>query len=201
MQKFKPNNTKKSANSRTGRQTVQHGLPTPEATPEVDEARINTEETRRQQEGDLAARNKSSTFSTSKPPPPSVSDYESGDDTSEYTIRNTPAKSIKKEELNTLNAPDKDKDTSKKTKIARKKELSQINSEKTIRDKENKKDWTEKQDKVVNEVIKARFNYQILGIRPGPDTGEARTAWKKRALELHPDKNKNPKAKEAFKSK
>uniref|UniRef100_A0A2M4AL46 Putative chaperone protein dnaj n=1 Tax=Anopheles triannulatus TaxID=58253 RepID=A0A2M4AL46_9DIPT len=61
-------------------------------------------------------------------------------------------------------------------------------------------DYTQEQADVVKRVQKCKDFYEVLGItQDTPDT-EIKKAYKKLALQLHPDKNKAPGAMEAFKA-
>ncbi len=58
----------------------------------------------------------------------------------------------------------------------------------------NESNKTENQNPNSNEIDL----YKVLGLSPGAKDTEVRSAYKKLALEFHPDKNKDPKAGEKF---
>eukprot|EP01089_Gocevia_fonbrunei_P001454 TRINITY_DN11336_c0_g1_i2.p1 TRINITY_DN11336_c0_g1~~TRINITY_DN11336_c0_g1_i2.p1 ORF type:complete len:200 (+),score=28.47 TRINITY_DN11336_c0_g1_i2:45-644(+) len=52
----------------------------------------------------------------------------------------------------------------------------------------------------VASILKKKDYYDILGVRPDASDAEIKRAYRKLALKIHPDKNPNPKAAEAFKA-
>ncbi|KAL5019247.1 hypothetical protein ScPMuIL_004969 [Solemya velum] len=67
--------------------------------------------------------------------------------------------------------------------------------------KENKeKDYTPDQLETVRRIKKCKDYYEILGVEKDAGENEFKKAYRKLALQLHPDKNKAPGATEAFKA-
>lgn len=62
------------------------------------------------------------------------------------------------------------------------------------------KDYTTDQLETVKKVRKCKDYYEILGVPKEFDEGMLKKAYRKLALQLHPDKNKAPGASEAFKA-
>ena len=62
------------------------------------------------------------------------------------------------------------------------------------------KDYTTDQLETVKKVRKCKDYYEILGVPKEFDEGTLKKAYRKLALQLHPDKNKAPGASEAFKA-
>jgi hypothetical protein len=246
---FKPNETK---TSKGGQVVHQHGLISPEPTPDVEGARLQEDERRRQRErGTSSVPDKSSNFAVTrspdpsdtededsgdaivdsgrnaqpkgpekrkkdaskdkqkgkstaessgsvpatKPPPPSVSDAEDSDEVAEDMNRGAATKRTerKKEKI----AKGKNKEVTKKKSNWRRPGAIETGRE----ENESGNSWTAAQEAVVDQVMNGRFNYQVLGIAPGPqDEATVRKTWKELAVILDPDKNKHPQAREAFKS-
>lgn len=59
--------------------------------------------------------------------------------------------------------------------------------------------YTTEQESAVSKILKARDFYDILGLVKDCSVDDIKKAYRKLALKFHPDKNKAPKADEAFK--
>lgn len=127
---------------------------------------------------------KSNSFSETKPNYPSIQD--GSDDENETPARDTQDRNTRTEDTSPSGT-----DSNAAASGSRK-----------GKQKEVQKEWTEEQDEVVDRVMQAKFNYQILGVPPGTNNKETlKNKYKKLAFALHPDGNKHPQAEEAFKSR
>ena len=61
-------------------------------------------------------------------------------------------------------------------------------------------DFTDEQIEAVKRIKKCKDYYEILNISKDASDSDIKKAYKKLALQLHPDKNKYPGAAEAFKA-
>lgn len=202
LEKFKPNETKtdkkaKKAKGKKPQTVVQDGMISPGATPGPDPARNEADEKRTQEEAEQAANDDNSSFAITKPPNPSVSDAEDGDDaTRNDNNGDATGESSKGKEVRQVI-----KDAGNKETVSKEKETGK--GKEASNEAGGKKDWTDEQEEVVQRVMKTRdgFNYEILDLSGPKDESKVNSAWKNLALKTHPDKNKHPRAKDAFESK
>ena len=62
------------------------------------------------------------------------------------------------------------------------------------------KEYTAEEEEAVEKVRKCQDFYEILGVTPDTPESDLKKAYRKRSLQLHPDKNRAPGATEAFKA-
>lgn len=66
---------------------------------------------------------------------------------------------------------------------------------------EHSRDYTQDQTEAVKKIKNCRDYYEILGVSKEATDSDLKKAYRKLALQFHPDKNKCPGASEAFKGK
>ncbi len=64
---------------------------------------------------------------------------------------------------------------------------------------EEKRDYTEEDAKIIQNLSKKKDYYDILGIEKDANSAQIKKAYRKLAVKVHPDKNPHPKATEVFK--
>lgn len=62
-----------------------------------------------------------------------------------------------------------------------------------------KREFTPEQQKTARDILRCKDYYQLLGVAKDADDKALKTAYKKKCLRVHPDKNAAPEADEAFK--
>ncbi|KAK3600876.1 hypothetical protein CHS0354_019223 [Potamilus streckersoni] len=82
----------------------------------------------------------------------------------------------------------------------RKRSLGREDSDKKENMPPKEKEYTEEQIEAVKRIKKCKDYYEILGVSKDATDSDLKKAYRKLALQMHPDKNKAPGATEAFKA-
>ena len=82
----------------------------------------------------------------------------------------------------------------------RKHSHSRVKTEETNKSEPKEKDYTKDQLEAVRKIKKCKDFYEILGVEKDSTENDLKKAYRKLALQMHPDKNKAPGATEAFKA-
>lgn len=82
----------------------------------------------------------------------------------------------------------------------RRRKASPANMKKSAEEEPSEPDYSPEQLEAVKSIKKCKDYYEILGISKDATDSDVKKAYKKLALQLHPDKNKAPGASEAFKA-
>ena len=65
--------------------------------------------------------------------------------------------------------------------------------------KTTENDYTQEDVQMANKILRTKDFYDMLGVGKSFEDGDLKRSYRKLALKVHPDKNKAPKADEAFK--
>ena len=79
------------------------------------------------------------------------------------------------------------------------KEMREKEKEESEKKEENNENQKNAEDEACEKIINNKDYYDILGITKQTSNDDIKKAYKKLAIKFHPDKNKSPKAEEAFK--
>ncbi|KAL3877290.1 hypothetical protein ACJMK2_035021 [Sinanodonta woodiana] len=82
----------------------------------------------------------------------------------------------------------------------RKRSIGKENSDNKENVPPKEKEYTEEQTEAVKRIKKCKDYYEILGVTKEATDSDLKKAYRKLALQMHPDKNKAPGATEAFKA-
>ncbi|KAK3089874.1 hypothetical protein FSP39_007244 [Pinctada imbricata] len=91
-------------------------------------------------------------------------------------------------------------ENSDSTEGVRQRKMSGSRSKEDDKENEVSKDYTEDQIQMVKRIKKCKDYYEILGVEKDATENDLKKAYRKLALQMHPDKNKAPGATEAFKA-
>lgn len=82
----------------------------------------------------------------------------------------------------------------------RKNSHSRVKPEESNESEKKEKEYTKEQLEAVKKIKKCKDFYEILGVEKDATENDLKKAYRKLALQMHPDKNKAPGATEAFKA-